>query len=83
MKDFRWHEWNIGKVEMHGVSPEEAERVVCNARTPYPRRVEHGKWQVVGRGQGDRFVQVVYTVDPDDTLFIIHAMPLTSRRRRR
>jgi hypothetical protein len=43
----------------------------------------NGKWQVVGRGQGDRFVQVVYTVDPDDTLFIIHAMPLTTRRRRR
>jgi len=41
-----------------------------------------GKWLVIGRGQGDRFLEVVYLVDPDDTLFIIHAMPLTTRRRR-
>jgi len=27
-------------------------------------------------------VQVVNVVDPDDTLFIIHALPLTTRRRR-
>jgi hypothetical protein len=37
---------------------------------------------VVGRGVGDRFLQVVYVVDPDERLFIIHAMPLTTRRRR-
>jgi hypothetical protein len=37
---------------------------------------------VHGRGQGDRWVQVVYLIDPDGTIFVIHAMPLTTRRRR-
>jgi hypothetical protein len=35
-----------------------------------------------GSGQGDRWVQVVYLIDDDGTIFVIHAMPLTSRRRR-
>jgi uncharacterized DUF497 family protein len=83
MKTFRWIAWNLDKVAKHGVSPLEAERVVLDARKSYPRHIEAGKWQVVGRGQGDRFVQVIYVVDTDDTLFIIHAMPLTTRRRRR
>ena len=79
---FRWIEWNIEKAAKHGVAVGEAERVVRSAVRPYPRRIGQGKWQVIGRGQGDRWVQVIYVVDPDDTLFVIHAMPLTSRRRR-
>jgi len=80
--DFRWIEWNIGKVEKHGCTPEEVERVVRNARRPYPKHNGKGKWLVEGRGQGDRVVGVVYLADPDDTIFVIHAMPLTTRRRR-
>jgi uncharacterized DUF497 family protein len=79
---FRWIQWNVAKVEKHGVSPAEAEQVVRSARRPYPKQNGKGKWLVIGRGRGDRFVEVVYLVDPDDTLFIIHAMPLTTRRRR-
>lgn len=79
---FRWNEWNVAKIEKHGVKVHEAERVVRNARRPYPRRIGDEKWQVVGRGRGERFLQVIYVVDPDGTLFIIHAMPLTTRRRR-
>jgi hypothetical protein len=82
MKSFRWNQWNLDKVAKHGVSPVEAQNVVHGARRPYPRRVEDNKWQVVGRGQGSRFVQVVYVLDPDGTLFVVHAMPLTGRRRR-
>ena len=80
--EFRWIEWNREKVARHGVSPAEAEQVVRGARRPYPRQNGKGKWLVIGRGRGNRVVEVVYLVDPDDTLFIIHAMPLTTRRRR-
>jgi uncharacterized DUF497 family protein len=79
---FRWIEWNLEKIARHGIAVVEAERVVRSAARPYPRRIEKGKWQVIGRGQDDRWVQVIYVVDPDDTLFVIHAMPLISRRRR-
>ena len=80
--EFRWNDWNRDHVMKHGVSIEEAEHVVRSARRPYLRRIGDEKWQVVGRGVGDRFLQVVYVVDPDERLFIIHAMPLTTRRRR-
>jgi uncharacterized DUF497 family protein len=82
MNVFRWNDWNQTKVAKHGVSVQEAERVARLARRPYPRKIDNDKWQVVGRGQGDRWFQVIYIVDPDGTLFIIHAMPLTTRRRR-
>jgi hypothetical protein len=56
--------------------------VVRNAARPFARRRDNDKWLVIGRGQGDRFVEVIYVLDDDDTIFIIHAMPLTTRRRR-
>ncbi len=76
MKRFRWHQWNLDKVAKHGMSPLEAERVVCNASRPYPQKRKDGRWLVIGRGQGDRFVEVVYLIDPDGTIFVIHAMDL-------
>ena len=66
----------------HGVSIAEAEYVVRRARRPFPRYMGNGKWAVEGRGQGDRMVLVLYIVDPQDTLYVIHASPLTTRRRR-
>jgi alkyl hydroperoxide reductase subunit AhpC len=42
----------------------------------------NNKWMVQGRGQGDRPIRVVFLIDPDKTIYIIHAMPLTTRRRR-
>lgn len=47
-----------------------------NARRPYPRKHGKGKWLVVGRGTGGRFVHVVYILSPADVVYIIHAMPL-------
>ena len=82
MNEFRWSDWNREKLEKHGVSIEEAERVVLNARRPYPLHDGKGKWLVVGRGQGDRPVEVFYLKDAGGTVFVIHAMPLTTRRRR-
>ena len=81
LHDFRWIEWNVEKVEKHGCTPGEAERVVNHPARGFPRR-DGVKRLVRGRGQGDRWVQVVYLIDPDGTIFVIHAMPLTSRRRR-
>jgi hypothetical protein len=81
--DFRWNDWNREHAAKHDVSRAEAEGVVIRARRPWPRNVGGGKWMVEGRGVGDRPVRVVYLVDPDDTIYIIHAMPLTTRRRRR
>jgi uncharacterized DUF497 family protein len=79
---FRWVEWNTLKIAKHGVSIREAEHVVRRASRPFPKKIGRGKWHVQGRGGGDRMIQVVYIVDPNDTVFVIHAMPLTTRRRR-
>jgi uncharacterized DUF497 family protein len=82
MRGFRWNDWNFAKVEKHGVHPLEAERVVRNAKQPFPHYRGDGKWLAIGRGQGDRMLEVIYIIDPERTIFIIHAMPLTTRRRR-
>ena len=82
MNEFRWNEWNLEHATGHGVLPREAEHVVDNPSRGWPRRVANKKVMVQGRGDGGRMIQVVYLVDDDGTLFIIHAMPLTTRRRR-
>jgi uncharacterized DUF497 family protein len=81
--EFRWIDWNRDHVAEHGVDPDEAEMVVRLARPPYPRKIEEDKWLVVGRGRGGRFLQVIYVVDPDKTVFIIHARPISEREKRR
>ncbi len=81
--EFRWNEWNIDHIAMHGVSPDEAEAVVRNARRPYPRYHKDGKWLVWGRGSGGRLLQVIFVLDEDDTKFVIHARPLTDREKKR
>jgi len=44
--------------------------------------MDRKKWLVIGRGTGDRIVKVIYLLDGDKAAFVIHAMPLTTRRRR-
>jgi uncharacterized DUF497 family protein len=58
--DFRWNDWNEEHVGKHGVSIEEAERVVENARSPFPRMIEDDKRLVWGRGRGGRLLQVIF-----------------------
>ena len=72
---------DVEKVERHGVSPAEAESVICNRARGWPRNAGNEKLMVQGRGEGGRLVQVVYLLDDDGTIFVIHAMPLTRRRR--
>jgi uncharacterized DUF497 family protein len=81
--EFRWNEWNIEHVAKHGVSWDEAEMVVRGARKPFPRKIEDDKWLVWGRGQGGRFLQVIFVVDPEETIYVIHARPLNKQEKRR
>ena len=87
--EFRWNDWNEEHIATHGVAPEEAELVVRQAAAPYTLRRADAKWLVWGRGSGGRFLQVIYILDEDETIYVIHARPLTEaekqrqRRRRR
>jgi len=82
--DFRWNDWNTEHLANHGVEPDEAEAVVRSAGPHYPlQRRGDDKWLVVGRGSGGRILQVVFAIDPDDQVYVIHARPLTDREKRR
>lgn len=81
--EFRWIEWNIAKVMDHGVTREEAERVIEGATDPYPLHREDDKFLVWGAASGGRLLQVVFLLDEDDVVFVIHARPLTEREKRR
>ena len=79
---FRWNEWNVEHVGKHGVTIPEAESVVLDARRPYPSYEGDGKFLVRGRASAGRFLQVVYVVDDDgETLYVIHARPLTDKEK--
>lgn len=80
---FRWNAFNIEHATKHGCSIAEIEMVVrCEIHRA--RKAGHGKWIVQGRGVGDRMIQVIFVYDSDgSTIYVIHAMPLTTRRRRR
>jgi len=81
--EFRWNDWNVEHVAGHGVSREEAEMVVRDGRRPFPRKIEDDKWLVWGRGRGGRFLQVIFVVDPEETVYVIHARPLNEQEKRR
>lgn len=72
--EFRWNAWNIDHIDGHGVTPEEAELVVRNAKRPYPRPHKKGTFLVIGRGFSNRKIQVIFALDPDKTAYVIHAM---------
>lgn len=81
--DFRWNDWNVEHIAKHGVPPEEAEQVIRGATRPYPRKIKDEKWLVWGRGRGGRLVQIVFVLDDDESIFVIHARPLTDKEKRR
>lgn len=81
--DFRWIEWNVDHATRHGCTIAEITHLLLNPPRGFPRKVGNQKRQVIGRGTGDRVMEVMYLLDDDDTFFVIHAMPLTTRRRRR
>jgi len=79
---FRWNDWNREHATQHGCSIPEIESVVRSAGRGFPRKHGKGKWLVQGRGAGGRMIQVIYLISPPPFVFVIHAMPLTTRRRR-
>ncbi len=81
--DFRWNEWNVEHIAKHGVWPEDAEAVVRSAARPYPRKIGDDKWLVTGQGQGGRFLRVIFVLDDDGAIYVIHARPLTDQEKRR
>ena len=80
---FRWIDWNREHATKHGCSIEDIEFVVKRAARGFPRKSARKTWLVIGRGAGSQLMEVVYLLDDDGTAFVIHAMPLTTRRRRR
>jgi uncharacterized DUF497 family protein len=79
---FRWIDWNRDHIAKHGVGQAEAESVIRNASPPFPEQIGNDKLLVHGRGSGGRLLQVIYVLDPDDTIFVIHARPLSEREKR-
>jgi uncharacterized DUF497 family protein len=81
--DFRWNEWNVEHLAEHGVSPESAEEVIAGARNPYPRRIGDDKLLVWGASDRGELLQVIFVLDEDGTIFVIHARPLSEAEKRR
>ena len=81
--EFRWNEWNEEHLAKHGIAPEEAEDVVRGARPPFPLVQDDEKYLVWGPGSGGRLLQVVFVIDAGDSVYIIHARPLTEAEKRR
>jgi uncharacterized DUF497 family protein len=83
---FRWVQWNLDHAAKHGVSVAECERVIRAGRY---RQTKNRKYRAVGRGDGGRWLQVVFALTGHDEVFAIHARPLTEsekhqqRRRKR
>jgi hypothetical protein len=80
MVRFRWNDWNVEHIARHGVTPAEAEGAVERSRH---RRIGDGKYKAIGRGEGGRWIQVIYTFDPPGVVYVIHARPLTDVEKQR
>jgi hypothetical protein len=74
---------NTRHATRHGCGVDEIESVVRNAGRGGSRKIGKGKYTAEGRGQGRRMIRVIFVLDDDATRFVIHAMPLTTRGRRR
>ena len=79
---FRWNEWNVGHIARHGVTQEEAEYVVENARRPFPRYQGDGKYLVRGQTADGRWIQVIYVFDPPTVVYVIHSRPLNESEKK-
>ena len=80
--DFRWTEWNVEHLARHGVDPEAAEEAIRGAGRRYPRRVGEQKWLVWRADEGGCLPQVVFVLEEDGSVYVIHARPLTRAEKR-
>ena len=68
----------------HHARPEPRALARANVPTdPYPQHREDDKFLVWRATSTGRLVQVVFLLDEDDMVFIIHARPLTEKEKRR
>ncbi len=81
--DFRWNSWNVEHLARHRVSPESAEEVIEGARSPYPRRIDDEKRLVWGTSDRGELLQVIFVLDEDGSVFVLHARPLTETEKSR
>jgi len=61
---------------------EEAEFVVNHARAPFPQRLENQKILVKGQTDAGRYLQVIYLLEEDDVVFVIHSRGLNDNEKR-
>jgi uncharacterized DUF497 family protein len=80
---FRWNQWNLEHLAEHAVTPQEAEWVILNAQRPYPWAAGDGRWLVWGQTLAGRFLQVVFLLEANDKVYVIHARDLARDERRR
>jgi len=81
--EFRWNEWNVEHIAEHGVEPGAAERIVNFASPPFPEKIGGGKYRACGQTLDGRYLQVIYIFSPPGIVYVIHAMPLSDRDKRR
>jgi uncharacterized DUF497 family protein len=79
--EFRWNNWNADHIAAHGISVNEAEYVVQNARKGYPRYQGDGKYLVRGRTVEGEYIQVAFLIEENDALYVIHARPLNAKEK--
>jgi uncharacterized DUF497 family protein len=73
--DFRWIDFNIAKVEKHNLTVADVEFVIMSH--PAVGRGD-GKLYVEGATPAGRWIRVIFV--EDDGIFVIHAMPISSRK---
>jgi hypothetical protein len=67
----------------HGVKPHQTEYVVRRARSPFPEESADGRLLVMGPDENGLLLRVAYIVDSDGTIYVMHAMPLSERDKKR
>lgn len=82
MVEFRWNDSNVDHIAEHGIAPWEAEDIVRRAKPPWPRKIGNGKYLAWAQTRVGRYLQVIFVLDPDPTVYVIHARPLTEAERR-
>lgn len=81
--EFRWNQWNVEHIAEHGVSANDAERVVNSPARGFPRFLGDGRYLVQGAVTGGQYIQVIYIFSPAGVVYVIHARPLTDAEKRR
>ena len=65
---FAYDNWNRQHVSKHGVERADAQYVVENAKPPYPKRIENGKFMVYGPDRAGRILEVAFAFRTADEL---------------